>query len=196
MIASKQRMWDERWMSLALHYAEWSKDRGRQVGAVIVGPDQEQVSSGWNGFPRGVDDTIESRHARPTKYAFTKHAEENAILNAARMGASTRGCTMYIPWFPCANCAGDIVQAGISCVVVYPFDHDDPRWGESMRQAAEILFEGGVTVRVLPGSPPPNQEKLKDRIQFLEWRVRGLLEANNANVERRREATRQLRNQA
>ena len=154
MIPEKQRMWDERWMSLALFYAGWSKDQGRQVGAVIVGPAQEQVSAGWNGFPRGVNDNIPHRHTRPTKYAFTKHAEENAILNAARMGTKTEGCTIYVPWFPCANCAGDIVQAGIRCVVAYGFDHDDPTWGESMRQAAEILSEGGVELRILPGSPP------------------------------------------
>lgn len=81
-------------------------------------------------------------------------AEENAIANAARNGVALRGSTIYVPWFPCANCAGDIIQAGISTVVVYPPDDDDPHWGENMRWAKEMLLEAGVTIRFIAGSPP------------------------------------------
>lgn len=150
----RQKMWDERWMSLALHFASWSKDRSRQIGCVIVGSGNSLVSQGWNGFPRGVNDAIGERHERPVKYEWTKHAEENAFLNAARLGISTHGCTLYIPWFPCANCAGDIVQAGIYQVVCYPYDKNDPSWGENMRRAETILKEGRVLVRTIPGEPP------------------------------------------
>lgn len=153
----KQTMWDERWMGLACHVAGWSKDRSRQVACVIVDRDQALVSMGWNGFPRGVNDDIEERHERPTKYDFVKHAEENAIANAARIGVSTRGCTMYLPWFPCANCAGDIVQAGIMDLVVYEFDAADPKWGTSMKHASQILSEGKVRVRTIAGAPPQSR---------------------------------------
>ena len=143
--------WDERWMGLALHYASFSKDRSRQVGCVIVGPGNTQISEGWNGFPRGIDDDVDCRHERPEKYLWTKHAEENAIVNAARKGVSTLGATIYIPWFPCANCAGDIIQAGITNVVCYRFDMEDPIWGENMKIAWNMLTESGVIVTILDG---------------------------------------------
>lgn len=153
---AKQDIWDQRWMALAQHYASWSKDRSRQVGCVIVGPGNTQISEGWNGFARGVDDNIDSRHERPEKYLWMKHAEENAITNAARKGVSTLGATIYIPWFPCANCAGDIIQAGIAWVVAYYPDMSDPKWGQNMHLAADMLEEGGVKVRYIFGSPPPS----------------------------------------
>lgn len=154
MNAAKQAMWDERWMSLALFFAQWSKDQSRKVGAVIVDDEMGLVAQGWNGFPRGVNDTFPERHERPEKYEWTKHAEENAFLNAARNGIRTKGCTLYVPWFPCANCAGDIVQAGIKTVVAYKPDMTDPHWGANMNRATTILMEGGVKIRIIPGSPP------------------------------------------
>ena len=74
---------DDRFMNLA-YVAEWSKDRSTKVGCVVIGPDREVRSMGYNGFPRGINDEIERRHARPDKY--TEHAERNAIYNAARVG--------------------------------------------------------------------------------------------------------------
>jgi dCMP deaminase len=153
-VRAKQLSWDKRWMGLALHYASFSKDRSRQVGCVIVGPGNTQISEGWNGFPRGINDDVDCRHERPEKYLWTKHAEENAITNAARKGVSTMGATIYIPWFPCANCAGDIIQSGISTVVAYYPDAQDPVWGANMAQSQHMLEEAGVVVRFIPGSPP------------------------------------------
>lgn len=141
--------WDRFWMATAQHFATKSKDHSHQVGCVIVDEDQGLVAQGWNGFPRGVNDNVAARHERPTKYLYTKHAEENAFLNAARMGAKTKGCTLYVTWFPCANCAGDIVQAGINNVICYDFDPNHERWGENMQHALTILQEGGVNVRVM-----------------------------------------------
>jgi deoxycytidylate deaminase len=75
-------------MLLAHHLAEWSIEKGRRVGAVIVGPDNEIRSTGYNGLPRGVNDAVEERHSRITgaKYIWSCHAEQNAIFNAARIG--------------------------------------------------------------------------------------------------------------
>lgn len=146
--------WDQRWMDLAKHFASWSKDRSRKVGCVIIDEDKGLVSQGWNGFARGVNDDIDERHDRPQKYEWTKHAEENAFLNAARKGISVKGCTIYIPWFPCANCAGDIVQTGIKNVVCYRPDPEDLKWVANMSRARIILQEGGVNIRYIIGSPP------------------------------------------
>ena len=108
-------------MLLAHQIAHWSKESGRRVGAVIVGPDKEIRSTGFNGFPRGVRDDIPERHSRETgaKYLWSSHAERNAIYNAARIGVSVKGCVMYVPWYPCVECAKAIIQSGI-CEVVSP----------------------------------------------------------------------------
>src|SRR5260370_34651295 len=100
-------------MDLAREIARWSKDRSGGVGCVIVGPDNEVRSTGFNGFPRGVNDEVESRHERPAKYKWTEHAERNAIYNAARVGIPIEGCRIYLPWFPCMECARAIIQTGI-----------------------------------------------------------------------------------
>jgi dCMP deaminase len=80
--------WNERWMSLAMMVASWSKDRSRGTGAVIVDGRNVLVSLGWNGFPRGVNDDVDARHERPAKYRWTEYAERNAIYNAAANGAA------------------------------------------------------------------------------------------------------------
>ncbi len=120
--------WDHRFMELARHIGQWSKDRSFGVGCVIVGPDREIRSTGYNGFPREVDDNVEERHERPAKYAWTEHAERNAIYNAARMGTALKGCTMYVPWYPCMDCARAIIQSGISWLVC-----EQPDWNDKAR---------------------------------------------------------------
>jgi dCMP deaminase len=139
--------WDSRFMRLAEHIGAWSKDRSTRVGCVIVGPNREIRSTGYNGFPRGVDDAPEERHTRPAKYKWTEHAERNAIYNAARIGVSIDGCTMYVPWFPCMDCARAVLQSGIKTLVAYRPDFDDPQWGEDFRLALRLFEEGGVVVR-------------------------------------------------
>jgi dCMP deaminase len=131
--------------------ASWSKDRSRRLAAVIVGEGQTPISFGYNGFPRGADDTVEERHERPLKYLWTEHAERNAVYNAARLGHRTSGCRMYLPWFPCADCARAIVQAGIVEVICIEPDWEDATWGANMRVSLEMLRECGVSVRFLSG---------------------------------------------
>jgi dCMP deaminase len=139
--------WDLRFMRLAEHIGTWSKDRSTRVGCIIVGPNREIRSTGYNGFPRGVDDAPEERHVRPAKYKWTEHAERNAIYNAARIGVPIDGCTMYVPWFPCMDCARAILQSGISVLVAYRPDVNDPKWGEDFQLAMILFNEAGVTVR-------------------------------------------------
>jgi dCMP deaminase len=146
--------WDERWMGLARHIAHWSKDRSRRCGAVIVDDRQVLVSQGWNGFPRGIDDTVESRHQAPSKYMWTEHAERNAFYNAAANGHPTRGCTLYVSWYPCIDCARSIIQGGIRRIVCVEPDWTDPTWGESFATTREMLSEAGVEICLHPHFPP------------------------------------------
>jgi dCMP deaminase len=139
--------WDMRFMELARHVGQWSKDKSRRVGCVIVGPNNEVRATGFNGFPRGADETIESRHDRPAKYLWTEHAERNAIYNAARSGTSLEGCRMYVGWFPCMDCARAIVQVGIKELVALQPDVADPQWGADFSVALELFKEANIQVR-------------------------------------------------
>ena len=80
--------WDGRFMDLAQHVGTWSKDRSRQVGCVVVGPDNCVRALGFNGFPRGLEDEKDHRHQRPAKYLWPERADRNAIYAAARNGVS------------------------------------------------------------------------------------------------------------
>jgi dCMP deaminase len=147
-------VWDDRFMELARHVGGWSKDRSTKVGCIIVGQDRLIRAIGFNGFPRGIDDDIEDRHARPNKYDWTEHAERNAIYNAARIGISLNGCTMYLPWFPCVDCARAIVQAGLTELVALEPDIANAQWGRQFTVSLDLLKESSVALRWHPSTPP------------------------------------------
>ncbi len=138
--------WDEYFIKMAMLVATKSKDPSSKVGCVIVGPDNEIRSSGFNGFPRGVHEThadvvcelmcngddealnalepapgdrLLDRWDRPDKYEWVEHAERNALYNAARIGTALEGCTAYLNWepYPCIDCTNGFIQVGIVEVV-------------------------------------------------------------------------------
>ena len=88
--------WNRYFFNIAEEVKKKSKDKNTQIGAVIVGQDKEIVSTGYNSFPRGIDDNKIERQEKPEKYFWFEHAERNAIYNAARIGVSTKGCTIYL----------------------------------------------------------------------------------------------------
>lgn len=141
--------WDQRFLDLAAHIAEWSKDPSTKVGCVVVGPDREIRSTGFNGFPRGIEDTAERLADRELKYPLICHAEENAIMHAARVGVSLKGCTAYVTWPPCTRCARSLVQAGVAAVV-YPASREIPeRWHADFKMSLAMLAEARVAVTVV-----------------------------------------------
>jgi len=148
----RDQKWDERFMLLAHHLATWSIEKGRRVGTVIVGPDNEIRSTGFNGLPRGVRDDLEERHSRVTgaKYIWSCHAEQNAIFNAARIGVPLEGCTIYVPWFPCVECTKAIIQSGLKELVAYAPDRPSSNWHEDFSIAGQMLKEAGIEVRLIP----------------------------------------------
>jgi len=146
------KKWDIDYLALAKWWAERkSKDPSTKVGAVIVRSDKTVVSLGYNGFPRGIEDTEERLSNRALKYPRMVHAEMNAVLNAKE---PLDGYTLYV-WPPafyaptCDRCAVHIIQAGIKRVVGYRATEGDEtafRWeGECMR-AFYIYEEAGVEV--------------------------------------------------
>ncbi len=146
---SEFKDWDSYFMAMARLVAQKSKDSSVKVGTVIVGTDKEVRSTGYNGFPRGVDESDPARWERPAKYSWIEHSERNAIYNAARIGVSTKGCTAYMESPPCSDCGRALIQAGIKEVVVTtqnPF-RDRKDWRESIQFAMDMLAEAGVFVK-------------------------------------------------
>jgi dCMP deaminase len=146
--------WDKFFIKIAQDTAEMSKDRSTKVGAVLV-RDNVILSTGWNGFPRGINDDLNERHERPLKYMLTEHAERNAIFNSARGGITTKGATIYMSGggYPCSDCARAIIQAGIVEFVslALPFGGKGGLWEESCRLGKIMLMESGVRiVRLYP----------------------------------------------
>lgn len=123
--------------------ASRSEDLSTHVGCVIVGPDMEVRSTGYNGMPRGVKATPE-RLQRPEKYLWTAHAEVNAVGNAARTGVSLLGCTAFVTHMCCDDCARLLIQAGIKEVVIGAGKTSMPE--DKFDAAQTMFFEAGVQV--------------------------------------------------
>lgn len=136
--------WDERYLALAKEVSTWSKDPSTQVGAVTVGSKKEVLSQGFNGFPRGIDDTDERYHHKESKYKFVVHAEMNAIYNATYSGTSLDGATLYVYGLPiCSECAKGIIQVGIKKVIIEKSKELD-NWNESVKLSQAMFDESGV----------------------------------------------------
>ena len=139
--------WDIRFIELARHISGWSKDPSTKVGCVVVGEDREIRSTGFNGFPRGIDDDAERLADREKKYPLICHAEENAIMHAARIGVSLKDSTAYVTWPPCSRCARSLIQAGIREVVYSSNEEIPERWLEDFEISTGMLAEANVLVR-------------------------------------------------
>jgi dCMP deaminase len=155
--AGMSERWDRHFLNLCLEHARMSKDPSTKVGAVIVGPDREICSTGFNGFPRGILDNAERLNDREQKLRLVVHAETNAVLNAARIGVSVKGCTLYLAatdstgvvWGgpPCTRCTVEIIQSGIAEIVSYPVKAIPSRWHDDLKLARELLAECGMRYR-------------------------------------------------
>lgn len=137
--------WDRYFMEIAKVVALRSKDPNTQVGAVIVTADNHIVSTGYNGFPPGINES--GRWDREGKHKFVLHAEVNAICHAP---TRLQGHTVYTTLFPCLNCAKTIASSGIAKLVyqrLRPEDADNTNsWA--------LMEESGIEIsRVQLNSP-------------------------------------------
>ncbi len=135
--------WTHRFLALAAHIAQWSKDPSTQVGAVAVSPARAIVETGYNGLPRGVTDHPD-RMERPAKYLWTAHAEENLVAHAAR--ERLQGTTVYVTHMCCSSCARMLINAGVSRIVVGGGKTSMPP--EQFQAALQMFCEAGVELSV------------------------------------------------
>jgi dCMP deaminase len=134
--------WDRRFLQLSQTVSQWSKDPSQGVGSVIVDPERRVVSLGFNGFPRGIQDSEGRLNDRSIKLQYTIHAETNAILQAKQ---DLTGTTIYCNIPPCSSCGLSIIQAGIQRVVTYVPDQKlIDRWGESFDRSLNLFKEAGL----------------------------------------------------
>ena len=136
--------WNKRYLDMAYLVASWSKDPSSKIGAVAVSPKGQVLSTGYNGFPRNIEDSSDRLHDRELKYKYIVHAEMNAIYNATYNGVSLDGSTLYVSGLPCCNqCALGIIQVGIKRVVMEG-DVTNDRWAESWALTKQLFEEAGV----------------------------------------------------
>lgn len=141
--------WDTRFMEMTDTIAQWAScfKQDRKMGAVIV-RDKRILTTGYNGAPQGITPCIERGECMRQKMGiasgtraelcYAVHAEQNALIQAARLGVSVFGATLYVTYSPCVICAKLIINAGISRVV-YRFDYPD-------EFSRELLKLAGVTL--------------------------------------------------
>lgn len=143
----KRPSWDEYFMGMAKLTSQRSTCLRRKVGAVIV-KDKHIIATGYNGAPRGLSHCAElggclreelnvpsgQRH----ELCRALHAEQNAIIQAATLGQSIEGASIYITHQPCSICSKMIINAGIDRIVV-----DE---GYPDKLATNLLEEAGIKV--------------------------------------------------
>lgn len=137
--------WDEYFLGMAFYAASASKDPSTHVGAVAISPAKAVLETGYNGIPRGVFDLPE-RMARPAKYLWTAHAEENLVAHAARK--VLLGSTVYVTHMCCSACARMLINAGVKKIVVGGGATSMP--AEQFEVARRMLAEAGVALEQMP----------------------------------------------
>ena len=148
----KWTKWDFRFMDMAKQVATWSScfQPNRQVGAVIA-KDKRILTTGYNGASSGIKSCKERGECLRRKLnipsgtqhevCYATHAEQNAIIQAAKVGVSTEGATIYITLQPCVICAKMLVNAGITRIV-HRGEYPDPL-------SQSILAEAGIEVMAM-----------------------------------------------
>jgi len=135
--------WDKRWLEIAENISTWSKDPSTQIAAIAV-KDKRLIATGYNGFPRNIEDLDDRWNNREEKYKYVVHAEMNCIYNANYHNQSLKGSTMYIVGLPvCHECAKGIIQAGVVRVVA-EFKDAPLKWARSTEITEKMFKEAGI----------------------------------------------------
>lgn len=145
-VVPERPSWDEYFMSIAGKVSERSTCLRRQIGAVVV-RDKRILSTGYNGVPSGIEhcltrgclrDKLDIPSGERHELCRGIHAEQNAVIQAARHGISIDGSTVYSTTQPCIMCAKILINAGIA-EIVYAGDYPDALSLELLNEAGTIL---------------------------------------------------------
>lgn len=144
-----------KYFELAKHLADsFSKDASTKVGAIFLAPESLQIlSMGYNGMPRGFDETKPERWERPQKYLYVEHAERNAIYNACRHGTPLENSIAVVTMFPCSDCMRALIQSGVKQIITLRPDLTCLRWGTHFKASMEMCTECGVELIFVDPNP-------------------------------------------
>ena len=146
-MADTRPSWDEYFMDITRRVATRSTCLRRAVGAIPV-HDKRIIASGYNGGPSGLAHCLDIGCLREKlgipsgqQHELCRgiHAEQNAIIQAARYGVSIEGSVLYCTTQPCTQCTKMLINAGITEIVYAEGYPDD--------LARELLEESGIIVR-------------------------------------------------
>ncbi|MFZ3277627.1 MAG: dCMP deaminase family protein [Candidatus Sulfotelmatobacter sp.] len=139
--------WDQYFLYIAMAVSIKSKDFKCPVGAVIASPGNVVLSTGFNGLARGVYDDKRILKSKNEKFKVICHAEQNAILNAARVGIAIEDATIFVTKFPCLACCNHIIQAGIKRIYTHDtwYWNDDP-FDKNHSRKRNILHQAQIKV--------------------------------------------------
>jgi dCMP deaminase len=127
-------------MDIAMVVASRSTCDRKNVGAVIV-RDRTILSTGYNGSIRGMPHCDEAGHMLEADHCVaTIHAEENAIIQAAKNGVSIDGGNVYVTASPCWSCFKSIANAGLRRIVYGEFYRDQRIFDVARRLGIELLL--------------------------------------------------------
>lgn len=144
--------WDYRFIEMAKLVGSWSScyKENRKIGTVIV-RDKRILTTGYNGAPAGIKSCVERGECmrvnlgipsgKNAELCYAVHSEQNAIVQAAKMGISLEGATLYCTHQPCSMCTRIIINAGIKRIV-----YQNPYPDEF---SLKLLNEAGIKVEVL-----------------------------------------------
>ena len=158
LVSSQQISWDTYFSNIALLASLRSKDLSTKVGAIIVSSDNKILSTGYNGFIKGIDESqLPTSKTSPlpheTKYPYTVHAEANAICNIT-LNASIKNAKIYTTLFPCNECTKLLLQSGISEIIYISDKYHDQSSYIASRKMLDLLhvpyrqYNGPILVSV------------------------------------------------
>ena len=159
----KRPSWDEYFINIPREIGKRATcDRGRS-GAIIV-KDKRILTTGYVGSPIGLPhcddvghqmmDVLNEDGSRSSHCIRTAHAEQNAIIQAARFGISLEGATLYVKMTPCHVCAKMIINAGIKRVVC-------EKMYQVSRLSTEMFKQGGIKLEILSNEVEKYGELIK-----------------------------------
>ena len=138
--------WDYRFIKLAQHISQWSKDPSTQVGAVAI-KDRRILATGYNGFPKGIDDCCSDLKDRPTKLKLMVHGEMNMIFNAVEHGVKLKGSTVYVYGLPvCEDCFKGLIQVGVERVVMPEVEVHGKKWKDGCNFGKDKMNSVGINI--------------------------------------------------
>ena len=147
MTAVRERPdWDHYFMEITSVVAKRSTCLRRQIGAILV-KEKHILATGYNGAPKGLAHCVETGCLRQQlgipsgerhELCRALHAEQNAIIQAANLGVSIQGSTLYSTTAPCSLCAKMLINAGV-VRVVFSGEYPDERAMDFFREAGVVV---------------------------------------------------------